>query len=98
PVDSRNVDAAGLIADCEAVLNLPCEEPQPIQVAAVPPAPRHTPPSLPPPPAQPEIPPPSALPPVITTQPPAPLLDAKGELPTGPRRFTVRPRGGGASG
>jgi hypothetical protein len=93
PVDSRKVDAAGLIADCETVLNLPGEEPQPIQLAAAPPAPRHTPPSLPPPPAQPEIPPPSALPPVITTQPPAPLIDASGPLPTEPRRFTVPPRG-----
>lgn len=91
PVDSRKVDAAGLIADCEAVLNLPAEEPQEIQLAAAPPPVRPAPP--PTPPAQPKIPPPTAPPPVITAQPPAPLIDASGEPPPEPRRFTVPPRG-----
>ena len=91
PIDSRQVDAAGLIADCEAVLNLPGEEPQPIQLASAPPASRPNLPSTPP--AKPDVPPPSAPQRTITPQPPAPLLDASRELPPEPRRFTVPPRG-----
>lgn len=91
PIDARQIDAAGLIANCETVLLLPVAEPAEIRVAAT--TPRSAlPPPEPPAPVAPVLPstaPPIAVPTTapIAAQEPMPLPQANHETPLEPKQF-----------
>jgi len=97
PIDGRTIDTAALIAHCQAVLDLPADEPPALELAA---APRVAPPSAPPaaPPAEPPALAPIVSPPTpperpaTAPQPSAPVEDSPA-IQQEPRRFTVPPRG-----
>ncbi len=91
PADSRRLDAAGFIANCEAVLELPPTPPDELRFALSP-APRGSPPAIGPlqpeavgPPAAPAPPQPFAPPAAL----PLPLADANRETPLTPRPFSA---------
>jgi hypothetical protein len=100
PVDGRLVDVSALVANCQAVLELPSADAFEIQVASVP-ARVKSPPDVAAPPAEPPLakPVPEKLPPAprltspspppahIAPQQPAPLADANREAPVEPRQF-----------